>query len=64
MVGGKFIINPSSEEMVESKLNLLLAGTEDAILMIEGACNFLTEEEVLEFITKANHPAAALEPMF
>ncbi len=30
----------------------MLAGTEDAILMIEGFCDFLTEEQVLEAITK------------
>lgn len=31
-----------------SKLDLVLAGTKDAILMIEGYCDFLTEEEMLQ----------------
>ncbi len=49
-VNGEFIVNPTADEMKESKLDLVLAGTEDAILMIEGFCNFLTEEEVLTAI--------------
>lgn len=54
MVNGKFIINPTTEEQKESKLDLMIAGTEDAVLMIEGFCDFLTEEQVLEAI-KTGH---------
>ncbi|MCH9811432.1 polyribonucleotide nucleotidyltransferase [bacterium] len=50
MIGDEFIVNPSSKQMEESKLDLLLAGTNDAILMIEGFCDFLTEEQVIEAI--------------
>ncbi len=50
MLDGQFVINPSTEQMKLSKLDLVLAGTEDAILMIEGFCDFLTEEQVLEAI--------------
>lgn len=46
----KFIINPTRDEMKISKLDLVLAGTEDAILMIEGFADFLTEEQVIEAI--------------
>lgn len=46
----RFVINPTVEEMKSSKLDLVLAGTEDAILMIEGYCDFLTEEQVIEAI--------------
>lgn len=51
-----FVINPTVDEMKKSDLDLILAGTEDAILMIEGFCDFLTEEEVLEAID-AGHAA-------
>lgn len=47
---GKFIINPNVEQQRSSKLDLMLAGTEEAILMIEGFCDFLTEEQILEAI--------------
>lgn len=50
LIDGNFIINPTNDEMKTSKLDLVLAGTEDAILMIEGFCDFLTEEQVLDAI--------------
>lgn len=50
-INGKFIINPTIEQQSLSKLDLIIAGTEDAVLMIEGFCDFLTEEQVLEAIT-------------
>ncbi|XP_074572160.1 putative polyribonucleotide nucleotidyltransferase 1, chloroplastic [Curcuma longa] len=49
-VGDKFIVNPTTKEMEESELDLIIAGTDSAILMIEGYCNFLTEEKLLEAI--------------
>lgn len=49
-VDGKFIVNPTLQEMEKSTLDLVLAGTEDAILMIEGYCDFLTEEQVFDAI--------------
>lgn len=48
---GNFIINPTSEQLRRSKLDLMIAGTEDAVLMIEGFCDFLTEEQVLQAIS-------------
>lgn len=45
-----WVINPTYDEMQESKLDLMLAGTEDAIMMIEGNCSFLKEEQLLEAI--------------
>lgn len=35
LVGDKYIVNPTTEEMEHSELDLLLAGTDNAILMIE-----------------------------
>lgn len=49
-IDGRYVVNPTQEEMKVSKLDLLIAGTEDAVLMIEGYCNFLTEEEVMTAI--------------
>lgn len=50
LVGGKFIVNPTMKEMEESELDLVLAGTDSAILMIEGYCNFLPEEKLFEAV--------------
>lgn len=54
MIDGQFIVNPTLEETKKSSLDLVLAGTEDAILMIEGFCDFLTEEQVINAI-EAGH---------
>lgn len=51
LVNNQFVVNPTVEEQKQSKLDLMLAGTEDAVLMIEGFCDFLTEEQVLAAIS-------------
>jgi polyribonucleotide nucleotidyltransferase len=43
-----FIINPSAAQMAQSQLDLLMAGTAEAVLMIEGFCDWLTEDQMLE----------------
>lgn len=54
LIQGKFIINPTMEEQKNSKLDLLMAGSEDAILMIEGYADFLSEEQILEAINEGH----------
>lgn len=55
MINGKWVANPTQEELKNSKLDLLIAGTTDAILMIEGFCDFLTESQVMEAIEFGHH---------
>nr|WP_166154296.1 polyribonucleotide nucleotidyltransferase [Neochlamydia sp. AcF84]NGY94264.1 Polyribonucleotide nucleotidyltransferase [Neochlamydia sp. AcF84] len=50
LIDGKWLVNPTQEQMKKSKLDLMLAGTENAILMIEGHCDFLTEDQLMEAI--------------
>ncbi len=47
----KFIINPPESTLPNCELDLVVAGTKDAILMVEAAANFLTEEQILEAIS-------------
>lgn len=54
MIDGNFVVNPTLEEMDNSRLDLMIAGTEDAILMIEGYADFLTEEQILEAIEEGH----------
>lgn len=49
-VNGELIINPSVEEMEKSTLDLTVAGTKDAINMVEAGAQQLSEEEMLEAI--------------
>ncbi|KAK4404626.1 putative polyribonucleotide nucleotidyltransferase 1, chloroplastic [Sesamum angolense] len=50
LIGDKFVVNPTNKEMEGSKLDLLLAGTDSAIMMIEGYCDFLPEEKLLQAV--------------
>ena len=47
-VDGKFIINPTVEEKEHSDLNLSVAGTKEAINMVEAGADQLSEEEMLD----------------
>lgn len=46
-----FLLNPTHEEMEKSPLQLIVAGTKDAVLMIEGAADFLSEETMVAAVT-------------
>jgi hypothetical protein len=46
--GRGFVVNPTVEEQAESSLDLVMAGTSEAVLMIEGFCDFLSEEQMVE----------------
>ncbi len=54
MIDGEYIINPNSKQREESKLELVVSGTKDAIMMVEAGCNELTEQEMLEAIMFAH----------
>lgn len=50
MVEEKFVVNPTAKQREISRLNLVVAGTKDAVMMVEAGANELTESEVLEAI--------------
>lgn len=54
MVDGRYIINPTLEERHKSKLNLTVAGTKDAVMMVEAGANELSEKEMLDAILLAH----------
>ena len=47
-VDGKYIINPTTAELEASDLNVTVAGTEDAINMVEAGSKQVSEEDILE----------------
>ncbi|MFM1550459.1 MAG: polyribonucleotide nucleotidyltransferase [Lentisphaeria bacterium] len=53
-VDGNFIANPTHEEMAESDLDLVYAGVEDKVIMIEGASDEVSEEVLRDSLTFAN----------
>ncbi len=53
-IGDEIIINPAIEEMDELNLNLIVAGTEDAVTMVEGGGEEVSEDVMLSAIDKAH----------
>ncbi len=49
-VGGEFIANPTLEQMAQSDLDIVVAGSRDAVIMVEGEAEFLPEEDMLEAV--------------
>ncbi len=48
LMNGDFIINPPISKLKDSSLNLTIAGTEDAIVMVEAGANEISEEKMVE----------------
>jgi len=53
-VGDKWIVNPTYSEIEESIIDIIVAGTEDAILMVEAGAKEAPEEIVIEAMEKAH----------
>jgi len=49
-IDGKLIAFPTLEEKEESDINLIVAGTKEAVVMVEGDGKFVSEDEMLEAI--------------
>ncbi len=49
-IDGKYVLNPSKAELEKSKLDLVVAGTKDAVLMVESEASGLSEEEMLNAV--------------
>jgi polyribonucleotide nucleotidyltransferase len=54
MLDDDFVINPTLQEMEESSLDLVVAGTRDAISMVEAGANEVSEEDLLEALQIAH----------
>jgi len=49
-IDDKFVLNPSKEEIEKSKLDLVVAGTKDAVLMVESEASVLSEKVMLDAV--------------
>lgn len=54
LVDGELVVNPTFAQLDESELDLVVAGTADAIMMVEGDANQIPEERLLEAIGLAH----------
>jgi len=49
-INNEYVLNPSKEQLKESKLDLVVAGTKDAVLMVESEASGLTEGQMLDAV--------------
>jgi polyribonucleotide nucleotidyltransferase len=60
LIEEEFVINPTADQMEESSLDLRMAGTEDAIVMVEAGAHELHEEVILQALQTAHE---AIQPV-
>lgn len=53
-INGQLVVNPDLEAMEQSELNLVVAGTADAVMMVEAGANELSEQTMLEALELAH----------
>ena len=54
-VNGEFVINPTPEQLLLSDIDLIIAGTKDAINMVEAGAKQVSEEDMLKAILVGHH---------
>ncbi len=53
-VNGTLVINPSAAQLERSDMNIVVAGSRDAVVMVEGGAQFVPEADILEAIDTAH----------
>lgn len=53
-VNGEFVINPSAAQLLESDMNIVVAGSRDAVVMVEGGAEFVSEEHIADAVMFAH----------
>ncbi len=59
-INDEYVLNPTTSQLKESKLNLMVAGTEKAVLMVESEADLLSEEAMLGAVTFGHNAMKAL----
>jgi polyribonucleotide nucleotidyltransferase len=54
LVDGEFVVNPTFEQRKRSRLDLIVAGTKDGIVMVEAGAKEVTEEEMVQALERAH----------
>ncbi|MBI4744424.1 MAG: polyribonucleotide nucleotidyltransferase [Actinobacteria bacterium] len=53
-IGDNWLINPTFQDIINSELDIVVAGTKEAILMVEGGAKFVPEDIALEALTRGH----------
>src|SRR5919106_2236723 len=54
LIDGEFLVNPTFEQRKRSRLDLIVAGTKDGIVMVEAGAREVTEEDMVQALEKAH----------
>src|SRR5262249_34460843 len=60
LIDGRYIVNPTFEERKESKLDLVVAGSRDGLVMVEAGAKEVSEEQVVEALDTAHTAIKAI----
>ncbi|HXX93737.1 MAG TPA: polyribonucleotide nucleotidyltransferase [Planctomycetota bacterium] len=60
LIGDRFVVFPTSAELKESRLDLVISGTKDGIIMVEAGAREISEEQMLQAFETAQKPIRAL----
>jgi len=63
-IDGAYVLNPTQDQLDKSRMDLIVAGSKDAVVMVEGGTDSLSEEEVLAgifFGHEALQPVLAIQ---
>ncbi len=52
-IDGQFVINPTYDQAQASDLDIVVAGTEDSVIMVEAGCKFVSEDKILSAVETA-----------
>ncbi len=63
LVGGSLVINPTSQDLKESELNLIVAGSEEAIVMVEAGAREVSEATVVEALAFGHEHIKQIVPL-
>ncbi len=50
---GEYIVNPTYQQANKSDLDIVIAGTEESVIMVEAGCKFVTEDDILHAVEVA-----------
>lgn len=59
-VNGQWVLNTSPEQMLDSDIDVIVAGSKDAVVMVEGGSSEVSEQEMIEAINRAHE---AMQPI-
>src|SRR6185436_3101939 len=54
LVDGQFVVNPTFQQRKDSKLDLIVAGTKDGLVMVEAGAKEVTEEQAIQALETAH----------